>query len=522
MALRLLDSPCLRVEISMMTLRKLALRAAFIVLSIASGFVNSTGRDFVEFQLSGKDSNKNQVNFTLPVPNNLIDSTNAFTLMSDDKVVEFKIFAHSFWPSIDGSSSYIRGLTVSLNKTADSNTVMKLNWGKGGVERLALTSIPDYDINTFTVAKLNKDWLSQILYTPVLANTSTEIDWFNKYRRKFAEFIVDESAIALSKKNKLSFESASPWLYDRPYTLYQLYLKTGDLRWRKEAHKSAQRYANNISEDGYFKLKKRKDLKYLMATGLLLDHLFYPSKKTQLIIKRMYDNALHWPVQYSENIGFWTERHLASALELALVNWELEPTKSSHYRLDALISGIYEALLAQAKNNSACLKHPYSAHENHSDNAPVCSPWMSALVVDKLWRYHWLTGDLRSKKIINMLADEFIKFGTYPGKSVHLKGYTIPKYLIFYSASKYNQPNQWTDIQHACDITGMLARSAYLKKRSNKTIALDKDVIEQLLKTCKKTLKRAKVVKVWSVSPLRKFNWWFSTTGDLEWLIEQL
>ncbi|NQZ22420.1 MAG: hypothetical protein HRT53_10215 [Colwellia sp.] len=464
------------------------------------------------------EANKSEmISITIPFSRESLPRKSIFLLFSGDEILKSKVQTHLLWPTNNSTTpEHIRALSVSF--IPNESKIYKLVW-RDSYFTLPL-GLPEYHIASVSY---QKGWLSTGVYTPLIANNKQfQLAWYNKAFSNFGDFITDKALVVKSTKGKLSFENPSPWLYDHPYSLYLLYYKTGSDKWRIFANKAATRYRSLINSDGYFSLKENKDLKYLMASGLLIDYVFYPKKETLDTINAMYVNSVNWPIKYEDGLGFWTERHLSNAINLALTMWELTGELKYKDRVDRLVAGTLNGINNNSFNSNMCVQHYYRAHEGGNDEARVCSPWMNALVVEQLWRYVEMTGDSRAKQVIELFARQVVEEGVYNGKGVHLTGYIIPYYLKFYDKSKKEELNQWTDIQHACDVAAMVAKGAFIRKKSGQDVSKYLSIMDDLLKTCKKTMSRANVVKVWEISPLRKFNWWFSSTTSIEWLNEQL
>jgi len=465
--------------------------------------------------LSIETTKQGKVSVIIPFPPELLPLNSIFLLFNGDEIITSKVKTHLLWPkNKDSSDQYIRALSVDFDATNKSKSNLKLVW-RNSFFALPF-GFPENDVITASFAEV---WLSASSYSPMLASKKEyNLDWYGRAFNKFGEYISDPTLL----KNRDSFQKPSPWLYDYPYSLYNLYLRTGKAHWKKKAHSTASQYLSLIDDKGYFSLKKNPDLKYLMPSGLLTDYIFYPNKKVLNIVKKMYKNSLYWPIAYDESIGFWTERHLANAMNIALVMWELTGENEYRVRLDDLIDGTLKRIFKLPYQNGGCVRHYHKAHEGGSDEARVCSPWMNALVVEQLWRYVAITKDEKAKKVIDLLASQVIDGGFYNGGGVHLKNYIVPYYLKFFNQSRNEKSDQWADINHACDVASMVAKGAYIRKLQNKAFGEHTIVMSKLLETCKKTMSRSRVVKIWSISPLRKFNWWFSSTTSIEWLNEQL
>jgi hypothetical protein len=466
------------------------------------------------------ESNKQKsISVIIPFPPGRLPVKSIFLLFDGENIIESKAQSHLLWPSATASSErFIRALSLDFKSAKNGSNNLKLLWRNSYF--VLPTGKPK---NTIVSAFFSNNWLAKSSYFPMLSeNKEFKLAWYQWAANNFGEYITDNALLKKYSKNGLDFTKPSPWLYDHPNSLYNLYFRTGDIKWKKKGHESASKFRSLINDKGYFSLKKNADLKYLIPSGLLVDYLFHPNEKTLNVVSKMYKNSLYWPTSYDETIGFWTERHLANAMSLALVMWELTNDTEYKKRLDSLIAGTLERIFSLPYQKGGCVKHYYKAHEGGKDETLVCSPWMNALVVEQLWRYVAISNDDKAKKVIGLLAGQVLDGGYYKGWGVHMKNYIVPHYLTFYGKSQNQEVDQWTDMQHACDVASMIAKAAYLRKLEGEDVTEHVTIMTSLLRTCKKTISRSSAVKVWEISPLRKFNWLFSSTASLEWLNEQL
>jgi len=464
--------------------------------------------------------------FVLPIANLTISEQQGFQLKQDMNLLNFRASAHLLWPNVSGARYYRAVLFAVEGLRAGPLT---LSWGEDKLKpRAKLFADPSWLIDV----ELPEAWLNQALYSPVIYQTNNlDWGWFDKAHGRYASFSVDESLIAQqhkpkdpTKKATLPSTSASPWLFDRPYNFYQLYFKSGDLHWKRVAHQQAQFFISKLDRQGDFTLKGREDLKYMLSAGLLLDYLFYPSQQTREAIEKMTAKGLAWPERYSTRLGFWTERHLSSAFNLAVNQWELDGSASAHARVQQLLEGIKADLKLERTSQGSCIRHRLKAHTSKDSEVMVCSPWMSALLVEQLWRYYWLTKDAAVADMIIDFAELLLERGIY---TVEHKGTTlyIPDYLVFFGESIFQERNSWNDRQHGCDVAGMVYKAVYLKRQRQQDDLLLSLLADELFKTCERTANqpgsRAEANPAWALKPLRKFNWWFSSNGSLTWILQQ-
>ncbi|WP_427978859.1 hypothetical protein [Agarivorans sp.] len=464
--------------------------------------------------------------FVLPIGNSTISEQQGFQLEQGSKSLTFRASAHLFWPNTSEPRYYRAVLFAVEGLRAGPLT---LSWGEDKLKpREKLFADPNWLIDV----ELPEAWLNLALYSPVIYQPNNlEWGWFDKAHWRYASFSADESLIAQqhkpkdpTKKATLPSTSASPWLFDRPYNFYQLYFKSGDLHWKRVAHQQAQFFISKLDRQGDFTLKGRADLKYMLSAGLLLDYLFYPSPQTREAIEKMTAKGLAWPERYSSRLGFWTERHLSSAFNLAVNQWELDGSASAHARVQQLLEGIKADLKVNQAGSGACIQHRLKVHTGKNSEVMVCSPWMSALLVEQLWRYYWITKDVTVAMMIIDFAELLLERGIY---TVEHKGTTlyIPDYLVYFGESIFQERNSWNDRQHGCDVAGMVYKAVHLKRQRQQDDLLLSLLADELFNTCHRTAyqpgSRAEANPAWALKPLRKFNWWFTGNGSLTWILQQ-
>ena len=503
------------------TINPIVLLLLMLVTISPSGYACdelSFGEDFVHFQ--ALNSLAEHASIIVPFKNGDLDLAQKLRLTINGKNAKFDAHASLIWPTTNNRKHYLRSLLIRPFGGIRKGDVYKLTWHS----ELGKQITPYDDHVTQTIdAKFPIDWLSNVLYAPLLPPVNGDFYWFDKAYLNYSDFITDEKAINENKKIQGKLTDPAPWLYDRVYVLYQLYFKTGDITVKHKAHEAAMFYQQNLTKHGYFGLKETEDHKYLLNSGLLIDYMFYPRLSIKKAIHNLYSNTLIWPSKYIQKLKFWTERNLAVALAAAITQWELQQNRSALFRIHDLIDGSTAALFSPSNKDDGCIAHRYGAHEGGRVDDLVCSPWMSALVSYQLWRFYQLTGDEKSKRIIKSLGKSVINYGTYITTDEQSKGKTVPKYLAFLTSTKLEQSEQGSDIQHACDVAGMISLSAYLAKLDGEDITQQVHLVDKLLLSCQHSLGvNDKNRNQWQLAPLRKFNWWFGTTGHMPWLLTEL
>lgn len=476
-------------------------------------------KNTLNFEINHIDINYTKpVYITIPFPNHYFFENEKLSLLWENSPIPFSAHAHLYWPSLTDGNRAVRAITIKL--PVGVNGQYSLTWNPEIGKSLVSHSLSS---NTFQAVQFSTHWLSKLSYGALLPlNQKHELHWFDEAFQRYGSYIIDEEELKKTLKKTYSKSTPGPWLYDKVFSLYLLYLKTGDLKWKNEAHQAALFYINNINHNGYFKLKP-KDMKYLYGTGLLYDYMFFPDSQILSIINKMYRNTLDWPALYSMKKSFWTERHLSNALNMALTQWEMRQSTQALERINDITHGIELALKKSSNAPKGCLAHTYSQHQKRKDDVLVCSPWMTALLTEQLWRYYSLTGNQLAANIMMSFSDFVQEKAIYSGTVTHLKGLSIPDYLVYFGTSIYKEREPWADTQHACDISGMLAKGIYLKKIHKVDYHQLNNSFIKLLKTCKKTAyQSSNKTTFWKLRPLRKFNWWFSSTANLSWLFTEI
>jgi len=453
--------------------------------------------------------------WVMPIPNNLINQYSQITLIdSNNRTLQASFNIALLWPD-ENEQKYIRSLIISTSKhnISNANSSYSLKWQENNTET------NQYDKNILSIthhAKLPSSWLALSFYAPLMTIGQNKIHtWFDHSHERYGKFIAEPYLVP---KHKFDVNTASVWLYDRPFNFYLLYLKTGDIYWKTKAHEASDFYKNNINDDGYFSIKKPNDLKYANTQGLVLDYIFYPQLDTKEAIERIYKMTEIWPTKVKEE-GFWTERHHSAALSSAISQWVMSNDKNTLKRIHSFVNNTDDFL--RQPYNGSCLKHSYLAHEGKKRNSEVCSPWMTALLIEQFWRFYHLTFDYKSVFII----EKFSEFLTHQGvfHFTYGKEYSaVPKYLASLTPNVKENYSAWNDLHHACDVGAAIAKAAYLKKTQKKNYSLLKTTLKNMLKTCRRSMYRSNPNDAWPTTPPRKFNWWYGSTASFPWLLNKL
>lgn len=375
-------------------------------------------------------------------------------------------------------------------------------------------------------ASLPADWLSACLLRTRTTNAYADADW-----QWFDDFLVNSARTAVNDVDPrvtalIDYLGAeAPWLFDRAMTLFGVYVRTGDVKWLRHAHRAAQFYAGHLDANGYFDMKSYEDLKYSYGQCLFVDLMLTGDTSLLDPIDRVASACTSWNPVYTTNSNFWTERHQTYALLGALSAWEATGDQAHADR----VREIAEASFAHALNppggwpTDGCLLHQFSDHEGAGTDDPVCSPWMSALFTDAIWRYYLHSEDSAALTFLAGIGDYVRLYALYLGQENLDR--MVPWYLVS-SVYQFTSDGPWGDMEHACDVAGLLAKAAWARKTLGEDHTDLLAAARTLLTTCEFVLDYwhrpggpDAGLAEWRLNPPRKFNWWFGTTLDLQWLL---
>ncbi|HTM19162.1 MAG TPA: hypothetical protein VL172_01600 [Kofleriaceae bacterium] len=386
-------------------------------------------------------------------------------------------------------------------------------------------------------ATLPPAWMSACLMRSrtTAAGADAGWAWYDESMQEFGRTLVNDVSDAVLPENRIDYVTVDePWLYDRALSLFNLYIRTGDVTWLRRAHRAVRFYANHIDAAGYFDLKDYQDLKYSYGLSLLIDIMLTGDTSVAPVIERVADAGTSWAT-YTEGASFWTERHQAYALLAALAAWETSGDAAAGERAQALVA----ATIAHSHTppfgypDDGCLVHSQEQH-GEGDVGPedaVCSPWMSALLAEAMWRYYLDSRDDAALEFLARFADAFAANALYDGgvEDSELAGYLMPYYLAT-SIYKFSDDGAWADWEHTCDVAGLIARGAFARHALGGDATSLATTATTMLTACQADLDywhrpgsdTSAGLAPWRLSPPRKFSWWFGTTADMPWLLAAL
>ncbi|HEX6686453.1 MAG TPA: hypothetical protein VF062_27020 [Candidatus Limnocylindrales bacterium] len=347
--------------------------------------------------------------------------------------------------------------------------------------------------------------------------------------------------------------SDEPWLYDRGSVMHLGYLRSGYLRFLREAVRNTEFYRTKLWTPadcnggrcvGSFKLKNPDaaaswhDQKYSYNESLALSH--WLTGDTMVLphiehVVRVYDD-----VNNRVNASFYTERHVGLKLMAYTVAYEV--TGKPEYR-DGMLA-VLNALRADQTAPSdggpvdGGIWHTILSHEGDTEVLSITSPWMSALVADAAARLYLVTESPTAAQLLIGLAGHECGVGSYmttirdgvnpladQSGGVHQR---LPHYLATRNGLGYDgEFDPWSNMEHAPEVAATVAWGVYFAALTGDTAK------EASLRTCADQLYTAfsHVITYWTRpaaptgsnqdayrnTPHRKYTWWYKNSSGFGW-----
>ena len=353
--------------------------------------------------------------------------------------------------------------------------------------------------------------------------------WFDQAMLAFTYTATNRIPDSVNVAERIRLDQPEPWLFDRASTLFQVYFRSGVPWHYAEAEQASRLYANSLDRQGWFSAKPG-DLKYVYPRSLLYRWMLFAEDHQRGHIERMALLGSSWTTD-GRNARFWTERHVNYALATAVHAWELSGAAQHQQRIDALLNDLL-AMSASREDGTPydCPAHRLEAHEGKKSDQMVCSPWMLALLGQTLDYYYQLSEDPRAATLLTQLHRFLLRDGLYrvPADSadVKLRGMLLPWYLAG-PGYGFSDNGPFGDLEHACDVAGLLARSGSIRKKVEALPAEHDLALQALMQSCQFNLQMwhrpgsdvQHGKPVWRLAPARKYNWWFGSTQELTWYL---
>ncbi|MBU0596957.1 hypothetical protein KKA94_02230, partial [Patescibacteria group bacterium] len=181
----------------------------------------------------------------------------------------------------------------------------------------------------------------------------------------------------------------------------------------------------------------------------------------------------------------------------------------------------------QAPNDGA-LMHQLWVHEGwwkEGDPYWVFSPWMSALFVDAMQRYYYHSGDARVLESAQRFGDAMIDVAV-EDQSLGSSGIKAMPWYIASSLGSFTDSGPWADREHCLDVAKITAFAYHAANLNGGNSQKYWDGTMELLDCAEwnqdnwvRSSGPEHGLTIYRLNPARKFNWWFRTTSDLDYLL---
>jgi imidazolonepropionase-like amidohydrolase len=445
---------------------------------------------------------KSVVSFGLPFGPDVLTSADLIRV-ADAEGREIAAYAKplGYW-GIDGKQGSIRAVLIQFEAAFNDRSPSKVivTWNRPRTaKRMEATPVADTEFiqqnDGFefhcpkVLAVLPADWLcaSLIAWQQVPASQNKVAEWFDQH-------LVQQFPGSVQYIASKRYESH---LYDRPATYAKIYVRYGEEKYLLAALQANDFYVQHLGDDGFFDLKPG-DFKYVYAEGSTIMYLLTGDERYRHAVERGLLSWAKWPRVAYKGSGFWTERHAGTGMAAHLHAYEIlgDP------KLLDIARRYFEGVLAmQVKPLDGKPPNGAWVHtaESHGDgNGWTTSPWMSALLMDSIWKLWMLTGDARCPASLALYSKFLEKHALTPdGKRV---------YYMANSPERGRSVNPESSA-HNVEAAYILAMGYYL------SAGADAGLLQKI-----QTVWPA-IVNDNANSPSRKFSWRFRETSMLVWFL---
>lgn len=458
----------------------------------------------IEIRLSpqGETSGVEVVSFAVPFPPDTLTDDKALRVTSgSEELAAFTKPLVHWW--IDGRKGAIRSVLVQFEMEFEKGKArsVTLSWQKPRTKsRDAAVSVADtrekvaasgYTFHRPKVlALLPPEWMcdSLVMWQQVTAKENTGQKWFD-------EHLVEKFDASTANIATRRYEAH---LFDRPATYAKIYCRHGGEKYLLAAMKAGDFYIQNISPEGYFKLKKG-DHKYVYTEGsAVLYMLTGDPRYTEVIGRMMKWWERHRAIVYKGR-GFWTERHHGFGMAANVHAYEItgDPKYIEKAKLFFEAALSLQAAPLDKKPPDGAWLHTSSSHGD--GNGWTTSPWMSCFLTDAVWKYWMLTGDARAASSLAMYSRFTEKH------SVSADGRGV-RYMA--NSPGRGRPGHVVMPEHNFEGCYLLAMGYWLSGGADEVFT--KKIATLWPPTMKDGANR----------PGRKFNWRFRETSMLIWFLK--
>ncbi len=254
---------------------------------------------------------------------------------------------------------------------------------------------------------------------------------FNRFSGN-PESLYDQRIItyfASAKDKPLTGDSRQDNYYDSTHVFYQLYARTGDPEFFKQARKAALTYREKeIIQEGPTKGRhvKYPETRYIYVQAMVDDYLFTGDEKSLAVagymaeyLKNAYPPEKAFLTKKTDK--FWTERETAFPFLGVITYYELTGDKAYLTAAQKYMENLHKTQ-AEWPDRGGFIHNLYfhDPEEGCRKDEYGGSPFMTGLLLEAVVKYHQLTGSLQAKESIYNALDWLKKEALAPDGSSFL------------------------------------------------------------------------------------------------------
>ncbi|MBN8480943.1 MAG: hypothetical protein J0L88_05055 [Xanthomonadales bacterium] len=365
-----------------------------------------------------------RISFGIPfAPGELTDPALVRIVDAAGKEVPAAVSATLRWHFRDGS---VRAVRVQIGADAMKSAPLRFETGTRRAANLAAVPYAEGLVDSSNglrmpavLATLDPRWLARSL----IAGPQQPIENDTAYDR-YVETQFEWAAA-------LPTSDSTAWLFDRPSTLFKLYVRSGRVEHLRAALESYRFYMAQLVRGGdrcaggwRFLKANPCDAKYVyvepivLALGLAGDDSLHDDalvRNMMAIWQTGGWSGLNGP--YTKVDQAFTERHAGLGLLATVAAYELTGDASLREHIGERIGWLddHQRANPDGLGNDGAWRHSWQRHEGADYNAGTdlrgASPWMSENIIDGLWHAWLVTADARIPPMITAFGAYLEKHG---------------------------------------------------------------------------------------------------------------
>jgi hypothetical protein len=305
------------------------------------------------------------------------------------------------WPA-DGS---VRSLLLQFNAPTAGSYTIQVGSSRTTADRAFVTVTWDVPTRIFT---LSAQYLSDsLIFWEQKPLGQTGFPAWDQKQLTYYSLIATVGTAACASSDQY---------YDSITTTYQLYARTGDVKYLVNArrwalhHRRDQIYLTG-ADIGHGKCADLSKTRYTFPQGLVQDYFMFGDEEARRVSGLVVDNFYmpHAAGNYyiaPNTRGFWTEREPAFSLIGILAQYEATGNVTYINKVRDRVASLHKM---QVDNGGRAWVHNLYDHDPDEGCSPSdwgSSPWMSGLLLEAIVKYHKLTNDPVARESILMALDD--------------------------------------------------------------------------------------------------------------------